>query len=111
MAGTGELNRDERLNQLNAELPKLQTEVDLMKVNRISEDEILHEATSLYDRWPSLPWKTSDSSRPKDNRTATEKASCGTSFRQADVAKELGVHSVSISNWERGTPCHPEECW
>src|SRR5204862_5689240 len=46
---------EERLNQLTAELPKLQAEVDLMQVNRLSEDEILHEATSLYDRWPSLP--------------------------------------------------------
>jgi len=46
---------EERLNQLTAELPKLQAEVDLMKVNRLSEDDVLHEATTLYDRWPSLP--------------------------------------------------------
>jgi site-specific DNA recombinase len=45
---------EERLNQLNAELPKLQAEVDLLKVDNLSADEILHEATTLYDRWPSL---------------------------------------------------------
>jgi hypothetical protein len=46
---------EERLNQLTAELPKLQAEVDLTKVNRLSETEILQEATALYDRWPSSP--------------------------------------------------------
>jgi site-specific DNA recombinase len=46
---------EERLNQLNAELPRLQAEVDLLKVDNLSADEILHEATTLYDRWPSLP--------------------------------------------------------
>jgi len=49
---------EERLNQLTAELPKLQAEVDLMKVDRLSEAEILQEATTLYDRWPSLPLET-----------------------------------------------------
>jgi site-specific DNA recombinase len=45
---------EERLNQLSSELPKLQAEVDFLKVNRLSADEILHEANTLYDRWPSL---------------------------------------------------------
>ena len=44
-----------RLNQLLAELPKLQAEVDLLKVNKLSADDVCHEATSLYERWPSLP--------------------------------------------------------
>ena len=46
---------EQRLNQLNAELPKLQAEVDLLKVNDLSADEVLSEAQSLYDRWPKLP--------------------------------------------------------
>jgi len=46
---------EERLNQLNTELPKLQAEVDFNKVNQLSADEVLHEATTLYDKWPSLP--------------------------------------------------------
>jgi site-specific DNA recombinase len=44
-----------RLNQLLAELPKLQAEVDFLKVNKLSADDVLHEATTLYDRWPHLP--------------------------------------------------------
>jgi site-specific DNA recombinase len=46
---------EERLNQLTAELPKLQAEVDFLKVNKLSADDVLHEATTLYDRWPKLP--------------------------------------------------------
>jgi len=44
-----------RLNQLVEELPKLQAEVDLLKVNRLSAEDIMSEANVLYDRWPTLP--------------------------------------------------------
>ena len=55
--GFGEFYKpaEERLNQLRAELPKLEAEVDFLKVNRLSADDILHEANTLYDRWPSMP--------------------------------------------------------
>ncbi len=46
---------EERLNQLAAELPKLEAEVDFLKVNKLSADDILQEANTLYDRWPTLP--------------------------------------------------------
>lgn len=45
---------EQRLNQLRAELPKLQTEVDLLKVNNLTADEVLHAAQSLYGRWPQI---------------------------------------------------------
>lgn len=35
--------------------PKLQAEVDFPKINKLSADDILHEAGTLDDRWPSLP--------------------------------------------------------
>ena len=46
---------EERLNQLSAELPRLQADVDFLKVNKLSADDVLHEASTLYDRWPKLP--------------------------------------------------------
>jgi len=46
---------EKRLNQLQAELPKLEAEVDFLKVNKLSADDILHEANSLYDQWPKMP--------------------------------------------------------
>jgi site-specific DNA recombinase len=46
---------EERLKQLQAELPKLEAEVDLLKVNNLSADDVLHEANSLHERWPKMP--------------------------------------------------------
>ncbi len=45
---------EERLNQLNASLPKLQAEVDGLRMTEVSSEEVLAEATALYDRWPSM---------------------------------------------------------
>jgi len=44
-----------RLNQLQTELPKLEAEVDFLRVNKLSAEDVLHEASSLYDQWPKLP--------------------------------------------------------
>jgi len=46
---------EQRLSQLQTELPKLQAEVDFLSVNNLSADEVAREATTLYERWPSLP--------------------------------------------------------
>ena len=46
---------EERMKQLQAELPKLEAEVDFLKVNKLSADDVLHEANSLHERWPKLP--------------------------------------------------------
>jgi len=46
---------EERMTQLQAELPKLEAEVDFLKVNRLLADDVLHEAGSLYENWPSMP--------------------------------------------------------
>jgi site-specific DNA recombinase len=45
---------EERQKQLTDEVPRLQAEIDLLKVNNLSADRILTEAKDLYDRWPSL---------------------------------------------------------
>jgi len=45
---------EERLKQLNAELPKLEAEVDFLKVNKLSAADVLHEANTLHDQWPKL---------------------------------------------------------
>lgn len=45
---------EERLNQLLAELPKLQAEVSHLKVSDVSAEEVLSEARNLYNRWPKL---------------------------------------------------------
>ena len=44
-----------RLNQLVAELPKLEAEVDFLKVNKLSANDVVHESATLHERWPSMP--------------------------------------------------------
>ena len=45
---------EERLKQLNAELPKLEAEVDFLKVNKLSADDVIHESATLHERWPAM---------------------------------------------------------
>lgn len=45
---------EERFFQLEKELPKLQSEIDQLKVQNLSSEEILIQAKDLYTRWPSL---------------------------------------------------------
>jgi site-specific DNA recombinase len=55
--GFGEFYKpaEQQLNQLVKELPKLQAELDYLKVNQLSADSLIKEANALYGRWPSLP--------------------------------------------------------
>lgn len=45
---------EERLSAMEAELPSLQGEVDFLKVQLLTKDEILAETRDLYSRWPAL---------------------------------------------------------
>ena len=49
---------EERLNQLLAELPKLEAEVAHLKVTDVSVEEVTTEANRLYTKWPELPLET-----------------------------------------------------
>jgi site-specific DNA recombinase len=45
----------ERLNQLQTELPKLEAELDYLRVRTVSADAVQVEADTLYNNWPHLP--------------------------------------------------------
>jgi site-specific DNA recombinase len=45
---------EERQRQLESEIPRLQAELDVLKINQISSDEVLTEARDLYGGWPRL---------------------------------------------------------
>ena len=43
-----------RLTQVSDQIPRLQGEIDVLKISYLSSDQILHEAKDLYSRWPKL---------------------------------------------------------
>jgi|ERR1039458_3072639 site-specific DNA recombinase len=45
---------EERTKQLEADLPRLQAEIDVCQVDAISAEEIVTEAQNLHRMWPKL---------------------------------------------------------
>jgi site-specific DNA recombinase len=54
--GFGEFYKpaEERLNQMLAELPKLEADFARLKVDRVSVEEVIYEAKNLYEQWPKM---------------------------------------------------------
>jgi site-specific DNA recombinase len=44
----------ERQKQLVAEIPRLEAEVDILKVSNLSAEEIASQASNLYDHWQTM---------------------------------------------------------
>jgi site-specific DNA recombinase len=63
----GELSKDEfalfykpveqRLRQIEAQLPELEAEIDFLKIQYLSSDTLIQEAKDLYTNWPTLPFE------------------------------------------------------
>jgi len=45
---------EQRLSQLEDEIPRLQGEIDFLKIQYLASDQILADAKDLYSRWPEL---------------------------------------------------------
>ena len=45
---------EERRKQLEAEIPRLEAEVDILKVSNLSAEEIASQASNLYDPWQTM---------------------------------------------------------
>ena len=45
---------EERINQLNEEIPRIQSEVDFLKIQNLSSEQAFSETQSLSERWDSL---------------------------------------------------------
>lgn len=44
----------ERLDQIDQEMPRLQADADFVRINFLSGDQVFHEAQTLAERWPHL---------------------------------------------------------
>ncbi len=47
---------EERLQQIDDQMPEIQGEIDFLRIQYLSSDEILHEARDLYSRWNKLSY-------------------------------------------------------
>jgi site-specific DNA recombinase len=48
---------EERLAQIDDQLPELQAEVDFLKIQNLSGEVVLQEAKQLYNQWPTLDFE------------------------------------------------------
>ena len=57
--GFGKRNHplEERAKQIEDEIPRLQAEVDVLKITLLSSDENLNAARDLYGQWPTLSFE------------------------------------------------------
>ncbi len=72
---------EERAKQVDAELPRLQAEVDYLKIQHLSRDEVLMEAKDLYSRWTGL--------EPDEKQRIVEAVVQRIEIGKEDVAIEL----------------------
>lgn len=70
-----------RLKQIDDQIPALQGEVDFLKIQHLSSDEIIQEARDFYTRWPELD----QTEKRQVIETITEKITIGSD----DVAIDL----------------------
>jgi site-specific DNA recombinase len=45
----------DRLKEIERELPALEAELDVMRINQLSEAELMAGGQDLFERWPNLP--------------------------------------------------------
>ena len=48
---------EKRLEQIEDKIPEIQAEIDFLKIQYLSSDQILNEAKNLYSRWPALTFE------------------------------------------------------
>lgn len=87
---------EERLRQLDEEVPRLQGEIDFAKVQFLARDEILSGAKDLYERWPAL----SASEKRAIIEVVVEAVRVGRSEVEIDLAYFPGPAEVA-GNWQR----------
>ncbi|MCW3094142.1 MAG: hin 2 [Ferruginibacter sp.] len=47
---------EQRLRQIESQIPELQAEIDFLKIQYLSSDTVIQEAKDLYNNWHNLPF-------------------------------------------------------
>ncbi len=84
-----------RKQQIQSQLPELQGEIDFLKIQELSSDQILNDAKDLYGRWSAL---THEEKRTI-TETITEKIIIGTNEIQINLAY-LPSSNKLMANWQ-----------
>ncbi len=80
---------EERLAQLEKQLPELEAEIDFLKIQYMSSDTVLREAKDLYDRWPELPFE--------ERRGIVELITIHIIINKTDINIKLSYHPNTFS--------------
>ena len=88
---------EERLKQLDSEIPRLQAELDFARIQYLSSDEILAEAKDLYTRWPTLAFED----KRKILESVTEQVVVGKDDVAIDLFYLPSVSSKVVVNGQR----------
>jgi len=101
--GFGERNTplEQRLQQIKEQIPELQAQIDFLKIQYLSSDEILHEAKDLYSRWPKLD----SAEKRKIIETITEKIVIG----KDDITINLSYLPPSSSQMAASSHRNPRD--
>ncbi|MBL7722918.1 MAG: recombinase family protein [Chitinophagaceae bacterium] len=87
---------EERLAQVEKQLPELEAEIDFLKIQHLSSDTVLREAKDLYERWPELPFE--------EKRTIVELITDQILIGKQDITIKLSYlpHTPSLQNAGKG---------
>ena len=94
---------EERRKQLESDLPKIQAEIDLLKVNNLSTEEIASEIQNLYQNWPNLD--------PEAKRAVIESITEKIVISRDEISIVLHENPYSSEDmakrWRRGRDSNP----
>lgn len=81
---------EERLKGLEDQIPKLQAELDFMRIQNLSRDELIAGAQSLFDRWSDLlPKRSSKSLKTLWNASQLARATSPSTYPTRHLALEV----------------------
>ena len=85
--------KEDRLTQIDNQMPELQAEVDFLKIQYLSSDMVLREAKDLYDRWLTLTFE--------EKRTIVEIITDRITIGENDIAFSLAYLPASLNVGKR----------
>lgn len=85
---------EERLVQLENQIPELQGELDFLKIKAASSDQIAKDAVNLYERWPELG--------PEEKRTIVEAITDKITIAENEIKIDLTYLPNPLENMANG---------